>query len=40
MQTDIISYGANLTAYLGAEFGGVPAEPGRASVAFWRDLVG
>jgi hypothetical protein len=39
MQTDIICYGENLTAYLRAEFGGTRAEPGRASVAFWRDLV-
>jgi hypothetical protein len=39
MQTDIISYGANLTAYLAAEFGGKPIDPGRPTVAFWRDLI-
>ncbi|WP_233625125.1 hypothetical protein [Actinoplanes sp. ATCC 53533] len=40
MQTDIISYGADLTAYLRHEFGGEPLKPGRATVTFWRDLVG
>jgi hypothetical protein len=40
MQTDIISYGANLPAYIRHEFGGEPLEAGRPTVAFWRDLVG
>jgi len=40
MQTDIISYGADLTAYVRHEFGGEPLEPGRPTVTFWRDLVG
>ncbi|WP_041843087.1 hypothetical protein [Actinoplanes friuliensis] len=39
MQTDIISYGANLATYFQAEFGGKPIEPGRPTVTFWRDLV-
>ena len=39
MQTDIISYGADLTAYVRHEFGGEPLEPGRPTVTFWRDLV-
>jgi hypothetical protein len=40
MQTDIISYGANLTAYVRHEFGGEPLQPGRPTVSFWRDLIG
>ena len=40
MQTDIIGYGADLTAYIRHEFGGEPLKPGRPTVTFWRDLVG
>jgi hypothetical protein len=39
MQTDIVSYGAGLGAYVRHEFGGETLAPGRATVAFWRDLV-
>jgi hypothetical protein len=40
MQTDIIGYGASLTAYVKHEFGGEPLQPARPTVAFWRDLAG
>jgi hypothetical protein len=40
MQTDIVVYGADLQAYLHHEFDGGPLQPGRPTVAFWRDLVG
>ncbi|GAA3346488.1 hypothetical protein GCM10020358_57680 [Amorphoplanes nipponensis] len=40
MQTDIISYGADLRSYVRHEFGGEPLTPGRPTVAFWRDLAG
>ena len=40
MQTDILGYGADLTAYIRHEFGGEPLKPGRSTVTFWRDLVG
>ncbi|MEU8236487.1 hypothetical protein AB0C12_43440 [Actinoplanes sp. NPDC048967] len=40
MQTDIISYGADLTTYIRHEFGGEPLQAGRPTVAFWRDLAG
>ena len=39
MQTDIVGYGENLSAYLRHEFGREPLRPGRPTVAFWRDLV-
>lgn len=39
MQTDIISQGADLPTYIRHEFGGAPRDPGRPTVAFWRDLV-
>jgi len=41
MQTDVITYGADLADYLRREFEGGAAEPVRArpTVAFWSDLV-
>ncbi|GAA3914576.1 hypothetical protein [Actinoplanes auranticolor] len=39
MQTDITSYGADLTTYIRHEFGDEPLNAGRPTVAFWRDLV-
>ena len=40
MQTDIISYGADLRSFVRHEFGGAPLAAGRPTVAFWRDLAG
>jgi hypothetical protein len=40
MQTDIITYGADLTAYLRHELDGVPLAQARPTVAFWKDLAG
>jgi hypothetical protein len=39
MKTDIVSYGADLETYIRHEFGRETLAPGRATVAFWRDLV-
>jgi hypothetical protein len=38
MQTDIISYAANLTSYIRHEFAGEPTTNAHPTVAFWRDL--
>ena len=40
MQTDIITYGTDLTSYLRHEFDGAPLGQARPTVAFWRDLAG
>lgn len=43
-QTDVVFYGADLADYIDHEFNGVPrgdgTPPPRATVPFWRDLVG
>jgi hypothetical protein len=39
MQTDIITYGADLVGYVRREFGrDESADPGHATIPFWRDL--